>query len=216
MFKYILFDLDGTLTEPKEGITKSVAYALKHFGIDENPDNLTHFIGPPLIESFKRYYGFTDDEAKEAVKQYRVRYSDVGKFENKVFDGIIPMLKALKEKGKILTVSSSKPEVFCNEILEKFGLSPYIDVTVGATMDSTRVKKADIITETFNRLNLCENDKKDAVMVGDRLHDIIGAHECGIKCVGVKFGYAKENELEENGADFICDTVEDLKEFLLK
>lgn len=216
MFKYILFDLDGTLTEPKEGITKSVAYALSHFGINENPDDLTHFIGPPLIESFKRYYNFSEEDALEAVRLYRVRFGDVGKFENKVIDGIEQMLNSLKASGKILAVSSSKPEIFVKQILDKFELSKYFDFAVGATMDGSISEKADVIFETFKRMNLTESDLKNTVMVGDRLHDILGAHKCGIKCVGVKFGYAKENELEEYGADYISNTVTDLKEFLLK
>ena len=216
MFKYILFDLDGTLTEPKEGITKCVAYALEHFGIIENPDNLTHFIGPPLIESFERYYGFSTEQAMEAVRLYRVRFDAVGKFENRVIGGVPKMLENLKEKEKVLCISSSKPEIFVNQILEKFELMQYFDVTVGATMDHSRAEKADIIAETFKRLGLKEDDMENTVMVGDRLHDIVGAHKCGIKCVGVRFGYAKENELEEYGADYICDTVEELNKLLIE
>lgn len=216
MFRYILFDLDGTLTDPKEGITKCVTYALSQFGIEEDPNNLTHFIGPPLIESFEKYYNFNHIQAEEAVEFYRERFDKVGKFENRVLSGVPQMLKKLKEKDKVLAISSSKPEVFVKQILEKYEIDKYFEEVVGSTMDSSKAQKADIIAETFDRLDIRDDEKDGVIMVGDRLHDIVGAHKCGIKCIGVRFGYAKEGELEEYKADYICDTVKDLEEMLLK
>ncbi|MGN0660941.1 MAG: HAD family hydrolase [Oscillospiraceae bacterium] len=213
--KYVLFDLDGTLTDPKEGITKCVQYALFHFGIDEPClDNLEKFIGPPLDESFSEFYGFDTEKAWQAIEKYRERFADVGKFENKVFDGIPDMLASLKENGCMLAVATSKPEFFAAEILEKFGLAEYFDCIKGAALDGTKSVKKDIIKLVIDEMGI--NDLSLAVMVGDRLHDIVGAHEVGMKCVGVRFGYAEEGELERYGADYIADTVEDLGRLLLR
>lgn len=214
MFDYILFDLDGTLTDPKEGITKCVAYALSYFGIEEDPNKLIEFIGPPLAESFEKYYGFSNEDAKRAVEIYRERFNPIGKFENRVLDGVVNMLETLKAQGKILAVASSKPEVFVKQILDKFELSKYFTAVVGSELDGTRVDKAEVIKEAFLRLKLTEEQKKNTIMVGDRLHDVIGAEKNGIKCVGVEFGYAKENELIDAGANYICDTVEEALQIL--
>lgn len=216
MYKYILFDLDGTLTNPKEGITKCVQYALKYFNIDEpNLDNLTKFIGPPLQESFERFYNFSKENAKLAVEKYRERFSTIGLFENGVYDGIKELLKALKREGKILAVATSKPEVFSLRILEKYELKEYFDVICGSELDGRRTIKAEVIEEVFNRLHLKDDEKSSVVMIGDRKHDIIGAKALSIDSIGVKFGYAEENELENAGANFIAETVEDLKRLLL-
>lgn len=216
MYKYILFDLDGTLTNPKEGITKCVQYALKYFNIDEpNLDNLTKFIGPPLHESFERFYNFSKEDAKLAVEKYRERFSTIGLFENGVYDGIKELLEALKRKGRVLAVATSKPEVFSLRILEKYNLKDYFNVICGSELDGRRTVKAEVIEEVFNRLSLKDDEKSSVVMIGDREHDILGAKACKISSIGVKFGYSKENELENAGADFIVETVEDLKNLLL-
>lgn len=216
MYKYILFDLDGTLTNPKEGITKCVQYALKYFNIDEpNLDNLTKFIGPPLHESFERFYNFSKEDAKLAVEKYRERFSTIGLFENGVYDGIKELLEALKKDGRILAVATSKPEVFSLRILEKYNLKDYFDVICGSELDGRRTVKAEVIEEVFNRLSLKDDEKSSVVMIGDREHDILGAKACKISSIGVKFGYSEENELENAGADFIVETVEDLKNLLL-
>lgn len=213
MKKYILFDLDGTLTDSKEGITKSVQYALKKFGIEEDCENLTSFIGPPLLQSFMEFYNFDMEKSQLAIKHYRQRYADVGVFENKTIDGMADLLQKLKELGYVLAVATSKPTNFAIQICDKFELSKYLDLIVGSELDGTRSKKSEVIFEVMNQLKV---NPKDVIMIGDRKHDIIGAKEAGVKSIGVTFGYAKDNELEEAGADFIVDTPKELLDCILK
>jgi len=216
MYDYILFDLDGTLTDSKIGITKSVQYALNHFKIDEpDLDKLICFIGPPLKASFMEYYGFGEDKAIVAIKKYHERFSTTGLFENRVYEGIPEMLQQLKDKNKVLAVATSKPEVFATRILDKYDLKKYFDVVVGSELDETRSNKAEVIQAVFEKLNITEEKTTRAIMVGDREHDIIGAKTNGIDSIGVEFGYAKENELKLAGAEYVIETVEDLKNFLL-
>lgn len=213
----ILFDLDGTLTDPKEGITKCVQYALAHFGIDvPNLDDLMCFIGPPLVDSFQMFYGFSEEKAEEAVVKYRERFKDIGIFENGVYDGVLEMLKACKAAGKTIGLATSKPEEFARRILDKYGMAEYFDEITGSTMDGRINAKGDVIMEAFRRMGIDDPDKKERViMVGDRKHDIIGAKQCGIESIGVRFGYAEEGELEAAGADYIVDTVEELKKLCI-
>ena len=141
-YKYILFDLDGTLTDPKEGITKSVAYALKHFGIDvEDLDTLCKFIGPPLKDSFMQYYGLSEDDAHLAVEKYREYFEPCGMFQNKVYDGVENLLKELKTSGKEIVLATSKPGVYAQKILEHFHLDSYFSYVAGSELDGRRVKK---------------------------------------------------------------------------
>ncbi len=215
MKKYILFDLDGTLTDPKEGITKCVQYALEYFGIHE-PDleKLVKFIGPPLDVSFSEYYGMSEADASIAVDKYRERFSSIGIFENGLYEGIIDMLKALKKSGRCLALATSKPDVFAVRIVEKYGIAPYLDVLAGGKIGGS-CNKDDVIAEALDMLGVTDNDKQEVIMVGDRKHDIIGAKKCGIESVGVRFGYAEEGELETAGADYIVSTVEELEKLLL-
>ena len=238
MLKKILFDLDGTLTNPKTGITKSVQYALAHFGIEEEADNLTRFIGPPLIDSFMNFYGFSLEQAREGVTAYREYFAPKGIFENDVYPGVSEMLSALKEKGAILAVASSKPEVFVEQILEHFDLAKYFDVVVGSLLNETRTSKEEVVEEALRQLGVMSTDnlrqvgytKKDndivatmedddkkatIAMVGDRKFDIIGAKAHGLTAVGVSFGFAEPGELEAEEPDFIAETVEQLKDYLL-
>ncbi len=214
MKNYILFDLDGTLTDPMEGITKSVQYALRSYGIDE-PDlwKLTPFIGPPLKDSFMEYYGFSESQAAEAIERYREYYAVTGIYENHVFEGIAEMLKELRAAGKILLVATSKPEVYAKMILEHFGIIRYFDFVGGASFDEVRVRKSDVIAYTLESADI--RGTEAMVMVGDREHDVWGANENGIDCVGVLFGYGSREELEAAGACHIVETVEELKEYLL-
>ncbi len=219
--KYILFDLDGTLTDPKIGITKCVQYALAAAGIDEpDLDKLECYIGPPLDISFKRFHGMNDEDAWKAVEKYRERFKDIGIFENAVIDGIVPCLETLKAAGKILVLATCKPEVFAFRIMEHFELEKYFTVMVGSGLDGTRKHKNEVINEALVRLSKITGEniiemKVDAIMVGDREQDINGAHEEGVEAVGVRFGYAAENELEEAGADYIAETVPELTALLL-
>lgn len=213
MKEIILFDLDGTLTDPKEGITKCVQYALAHFGIDV-PDlnELMCFIGPPLIESFQMFYGFSEEKAELAVKKYRERFKDIGIFENGVYDGVLELLSECKKAGKKICLATSKPEEFAVRILEKYKMAEYFDEAVGSTMDGSINAKDEVINEAFRRLGIDSDEKKaKIIMVGDRKHDIIGAKKCGIESIGVLFGYAEDGELEAAGADYIVATVEELK-----
>ena len=215
MEKILLFDLDGTLTDPKEGITKCVQYALKHFNIEVNDlDQLLCFIGPPLIDSFMNFYGMSEDNAKIAVEKYRERFKDIGIFENGVYDGIIQMLKSCKDMGYKIGLATSKPEEFAVRILDRYELSGFFDEAIGSTMDGSRNNKTDVIKEAFRRMNITDDNKDNVIMIGDREHDIIGAKNCGIKSIGVKFGYANEGELEAAGADYVVDTVEQLQVLL--
>lgn len=215
MDKILLFDLDGTLTDPKEGITKCVQYALHHFNIEVNDlSQLLCFIGPPLIDSFRNFYEMTEEDAKIAVEKYRERFKDIGIFENGVYDGIIEMLKSCKDMGYKIGLATSKPEEFAIRILDKYELAEFFDEITGSTMDGSRNNKTDVIKEAFRRMNISDDNKENVLMIGDREHDIIGAKNCGIKSVGVKFGYAEEGELEVAGADYVVDSVKQLQMLL--
>lgn len=219
MFQYCLFDLDGTLTDPREGITKCVQYALRHFGIDE-PDltKLEYLIGPPLKDSFVQYYGFSQEQSREAIRLYRERFAPTGILENKVYPGIPGLLACLKDKGIKLAVASSKPTVFIHRILQHFGIEEYFDVIVGSELDGTRDAKEEVVEEALRQLGVLTMDKNErhrlCAMVGDRKFDIQGAMAHGLTGVGVRYGFALSGELEEEGAEYIADTVEDLREFL--
>ena len=213
MYETILFDLDGTLTDPGEGITNSVAYALRKYGIEvADRKELYKFIGPPLKDSFMKYYGFSEEEAIKAIEYYREYFRDTGIFENKVYGGVEDMLIALKKADKKIVLATSKPEEFALRILEHFDLKKYFDVVAGASMDSSRSKKGDVIAYA---LSMCDiPDKKVAVMVGDREHDIIGARENGLDAIGVLYGYGSEEELKECGADYIVGQPEDILDLI--
>lgn len=212
--KYILFDLDGTLTDPMLGITRSVQYALHSYGIEE-PDlkKLIPFIGPPLKDSFMKYYDFPEAQAKEAIGRYREYYTVTGIYENDMFEGIDEMLKELQEAGKILLLATSKPEKFARMILEHFGILSYFTFVGGASMDETRVRKDDVIAYTLEHVGV--RNIGETVMVGDREHDVLGAKAHGMDCVGVLFGYGSRKELKQAGAWKLAETVEELKEILL-
>ena len=214
MYTHIFFDLDGTLTDPKEGITNSVAYALASFGIHEDPDRLTPFIGPPLIDSFMEFYHFDAPTAQKAVEKYREYFSQKGIFENKVFSGSQPLLAQLKVAGKTVCLATSKPEVFARQILEHFHMDGYFDEIVGSCLDGTRTKKGEVIEEVFTRLGEKCPDKARCVMVGDRLHDIHGAQENGLDSIGVTFGYGSQEELTQAGATHIAHSFEELAQIL--
>lgn len=214
MISHLLFDLDGTLTNPKEGITKCVQYALHAFGIEE-PDleKLVPFIGPPLRQSFMEFYGFSEEDAIKAVDSYRERFSTIGLFENFPYPGIAAMLQKLQAQGKILAVASSKPTVFVHQILEKFALAQYFTVIEGSNMDGSRVDKKEVIAEVLQQLGNPPADQ--LLMIGDRKFDVIGAREMGFACVGVRFGFAAPGELEDSGAIYVAETVQELQEYLL-
>lgn len=212
-YKYILFDLDGTLTDPQKGITNCVKYALEAFGIHEDDHaKLMRFIGPPLVYSFSEYYGFDEEKALKAVEKYRERFSAVGLFENRAYDGIHAVLQRLVDAGRILAVATSKPEVYTHRILDKYGLRAYFKAVCGSELDGTRNNKDEVIGYALGKLG-CGRD--EVIMVGDRKHDILGAKKCGIASCGVRFGYAEPGELEKAGADYIAGTIDEMLKILL-
>lgn len=215
MYEVILFDLDGTLTDPAEGITNSVAHALSKRGINiENKSELNSFIGPPLTDSFEKYYGMTHEEAVKAVEDYREYFKPKGMFENKVYEGIPEMLAELRNAGKKLIVTTSKPEVFAKRILEHFSLDGYFAFIAGSTLDGSRIKKGDVIRYALQSCKITDTDK--CIMVGDRLHDVEGAKQCGMKSIGVLWGYGTQDELETAGTDLIAEKVGDIVNIIAK
>lgn len=213
MYQYILFDLDGTLTNSELGITKSVQHALKKFGIEvEDRTVLRPFIGPPLGESFQVYYGMSKEESELAITYYRERFSVKGLYENEVYEGVEKMLQSLKESGKKLILATSKPEKFTMLILEHFDLLKYFDFVAGATMDGSRGEKADVIRYALEISGI--EDKSEAIMVGDRKFDILGAKENGLASIGVLYGFGDREELTEAGADYIVEKAEDIVKVL--
>ncbi|MGN0824291.1 MAG: HAD family hydrolase [Candidatus Coproplasma sp.] len=214
MYDYILFDLDGTLTNPAEGITNSVAYALDKFGIAvDDKKSLYKFIGPPLSDSFQRFYGFTKEQSLKAVEYYREYFKVLGIFENEIFKDTVDMLSALKSAGKRIILATSKPEEFALQILEHFNLSKYFDFTACATMDGTRNNKTDVIKyalEGYPVKNLSET-----IMVGDREHDVLGANKAGIHSIGALYGFGDYDELKKANATYIVKDMQQILEIVL-
>ncbi len=227
MFQYVLFDLDGTLTDPKEGITKSVQHALNALGVEEeNLDKLECFIGPPLRESFQDFYHFNERQTQEAIAVYRQRYEKTGLFENLLYEGIEEVLKACKDAGMLLAVASSKPYVFVRRILEHFGLFDYFDAVVGAELNGTREKKEEVVEESLRQLEELVTGKGNTIlsqifnhnnccMVGDRKFDVEGGKRYQLYTMAVSYGYGDTGELEAAGADRIVGSVKELQEALL-
>lgn len=212
--QYILFDLDGTLTNPKLGITKSIQYALSSKGVDvKDLDSLTKYIGPPLRNSFMEF-GYHEEEAEELIIKYREYYKATGLYENEVYHGIEELLHKLKESGKKLYTATSKPEQFARTILEHFKLEHYFEDICGATMDNSRGTKEEVIRYALSKNNIFDLD--EVIMIGDREHDVVGAKQVGIACVGVLFGYGSRDELLSAGADYLADTVEEVYDIIME
>lgn len=207
--KYFLFDLDGTLTDPAIGITNSVMHALEKYNIRvKDRSELYPFIGPPLTDSFRKYFGFTEEQANQAVVYYREYFRDTGIFENKVYDGIPELLAELKKRGCKVALATSKPYEFAVRILKHFQLYDYFDFFGAATMDGRITKKADVIAELLRELD--NADKSEMLMIGDRDQDIAGAKANGLRSAGVLWGYGSEEELTGAGADYLAAKPEDL------
>lgn len=218
MKKYLLFDLDGTLTDPKEGICTCVQYSLASFGIEEpDLDKLEPFIGPPLKDSFMEFYHMDALQAEAAIEKYRERFQNKGIFENKVYEGIPGMLRKLSAKGMVLAVASSKPTVFVRRILEHFRIDKYFKVVVGSELDGTRTGKDEVVQEALRQLFDGKSVDTDQVyMIGDRRFDVEGAHAAHVESVGVTYGYGSMEELKEAKSDYIVRSVEELGRFLLR
>ncbi|MGN0806959.1 MAG: HAD family hydrolase [Candidatus Coproplasma sp.] len=215
MYDYILFDLDGTLTNPAEGITNSVVYALDKFGISVDDKRcLYKFIGPPLVDSFQYFYGFDRQQSLKAVEYYREYFKVKGIFENEMFVGTVGLLSALKRADKQIILATSKPEEFALQIIEHFNLSKYFDFTACATMDGTRNNKADVIK--FALENYPVKNLSNAIMVGDRKHDISGANQAGIASIGVLYGFGDYEELSNAKATYIVDDMQQILKIVLQ
>ena len=215
MYRYILFDLDGTLTDSKEGIMNCFKYAVEKFG-DTPPsdDVLLTFIGPPLKQSFGKI-GYDEAKTELAIQYYRERYEPIGKYENAPVPGGVEMCRRLKEKGYRMAVASSKPQHMCVDICTHFGFAPYLDYIVGPSSHNNWTK-TDVIREAMRLLGVKESEKSSVLMVGDRMYDVHGATECGIDCVGVEFfGYAAPGELKDAGAIAVVATTDELEAFVL-
>ena len=209
--KAILFDLDGTIINSEEGVTKCVQYALKSFGIEENDlTELKCFIGPPLETMFREKYGMTKEKAWEGVQKYRERFNVIGIFECELYDGIAEAIRKLKEKGYVIALASSKPETSCRRILEYFSLTEYFDMIVGSTLDGSISTKQEVLEELGRRMAHLNIPKEEMCLIGDTKYDVMGAKEFGIRCIGVSYGFGTREELQEAGAECICDTVEEV------
>ncbi len=212
--KYILMDLDGTITNPAEGITRCFEYALNHFGIEvESRAELEQFIGPPLRKSFMDGFGFDEEKAEQAVAKYRERFVPNGMYENKVYDGMEQALQSLKKAGKVLIVATSKPEHMAKKILAHFHLDSYFEDICGSCDDAKRNEKDEVIRYALEKHNI--TDLSDVLMVGDRKFDVIGAKKCGLSCMGVLYGFGDREELSGAGAAYIAETVEDMAQMIL-
>ncbi|MCH4166568.1 MAG: HAD hydrolase-like protein [Megasphaera sp.] len=213
MYKYVLFDLDGTLTDSKEGIIKSVAYALTQMGeTTEGRLDQHTVVGPPLLMTFEGVYGFSKEKAKETYAYFQERYSTVGKFENRAFDGIVPMLQELQHQGIHSYVATSKPQVHAEAICEKFGIAPYVDAIAGPAVGS-RDTKTDVMKRILHGIG--EAGKGQAVMVGDRQFDVIGSRDTGLPVILVGFGYGTAEERRVVPPDMFVRTVDELKACIL-
>ena len=212
--EYILMDLDGTLTDSKEGITKCLQYALQYFGVKvDDLSTLEKYIGPPLEQTFREGFGFGKEQAELAVEKYRERYVPKGMYENHLYAGIEEAVQRLKESDKVLIVATSKPEKFAVTILKYFGLDGYFDDICGADQAAGRNKKSEVIQYVLEKHEL--TDLSDVLMVGDRKYDVEGAQECGLQCMGVCYGFGSREELEEAGAAYIAETVEEMVQLLI-
>lgn len=213
-YKYILLDLDGTVTDSMEGITKSIQYALKYFDIEvKDLNQLRKFVGPPLKESLMEFYHFSETQAEAGINKYRERFAETGIYENAVYPGIEPLLRQLNAAGKEVMLATGKPAYYAQKILDYFHLSPYFKFVGGSGLDGSLSHKDEVIRHVLENNNI--QDLSQVVMVGDRKHDIKGAQKVGIDNIGVLYGYGDKEELTRAGADRIVASVEELGQILL-
>ncbi len=214
-YKNIFFDLDGTLVDSFAGVTNGIYHSLKFYPDIPVPEReaLRVFIGPPLYDSYEKYFGMDSKTAIEAVARYREYYFEKGVNENTVFDGMLDLLSHLKENGARVIMATSKPEVFAVKIAESTGMKPYFDFIRGASLDGSLLKKEDIIADVIRTQGM---DKKETVMIGDTLFDVEGAEKNGMDCIAVTYGFGKAEELEGSSAVAVADSVKELEELLIK
>ena len=210
MKKYdtIAFDLDGTLTDPESGLTSAFAYALSKMGIAYGQKkDLRRFIGPPLKAELMAVYGFSDAEGEECVRLFREYFAVYGWWDNKLYPGVIDLLRSLKEKGKTILLATSKPEVFAKKILRLFDIEKYFDFVSAATLDHTRVEKNDILSYA---LDVVKAEKDSSIMIGDRKYDAFGAKDVGIDSLGVFYGHGEESEINGAGFTYTVNSVSEI------
>ena len=215
MKKYntIIFDLDGTIIDPSVGIVHSLLYALDKMNTKaKGKDVLLKFIGPPLIDSFKKYFGFDDETAKQAIKHYRAHFKEEGVLACSLYEGVETVIKTLKGKGKRLLVATTKPEIHAIEVLEHFHLEPYFDFVAGSYLDGRRVDKGELIIHALESTGITELDK--VMIIGDRKHDTVGAKTAGIDSMGILYGFGHLKELEDAGATYIAPSPGDILSFI--
>ena len=212
MYDCILFDFDGTVFDTVEGITKSVRYALNKVGLDAELESLRCFAGPPLADKFMEVYGFDRAAAEQAVWDYRERYRPIGMNECCVFPGIKELLEKLRAAGKTVGIATSKPQELAEELLRRENMLGLFQVICGSRPDGSDSAKWQVVQRA---MELCGAVKENTILVGDTKYDVAGAHKVGIACVGVRYGYAAEGELEAAGADAIVEDLPELESFLL-
>lgn len=212
-FEHVIFDLDGTLTDPGVGITRSIQYALGRYGITEKTEALYKFIGPPLRESFGKYFGFSSEQAEEAVSFYREYFSVTGIFENEIYPGIRELLADLDANKSGIYLATTKPLVYAERILRHFNLYDYFTAISGSNLDGTNGSKSDLIAGLVGGSGI--TDLSSVVMVGDRRYDIEGARANGISSIGVTYGYGEPGELIGASPDYIAETVAELRKILI-
>lgn len=215
MYKYLLFDLDGTISDSSPGITRCIQLALKNLGIEEEQANLRKFIGPPLKYSFKTFYDFDDATIEKAVKLYRDEYAKTGLFENVLYPGMGELLKDLKKDGRVLLLASSKPRVFVNQVLDHFGIRECFDIIGGSELDGSKDNKLDVIKDCLTKqFGAIPSDLSECVMIGDTKFDLEAANKINLSTIAVAYGFGTYEIFKECKAGFICDTVEDLRRVL--
>lgn len=213
-YQNILFDLDGTLTDPREGITRSVQHALAKLGIDE-PDlqTLEHFIGPPLLQCFMQTYAFDEATAWQAVHHYRERFREIGLYENRLFDGVGELLELLLTQNRSLYIATSKPRVFAVEIARHFDFARHFKVIYGSELDGTRTDKVELIGHLLAQEHLAANN---TLMIGDRKHDLIGARRNGLAAAAVGYGFGSREELQAEAPTYHFQTLAELHQAFMR
>ena len=215
-FHTVAFDLDGTLSDPMRGLTSGFRYAFRKMKIDYGDEGvLKSFIGPPLRDEWMMRYSLTRERAEEAVAYFREYYSIYGWWDNDLYEGIPELLSALKAAGKRIVLATSKPDVHSRKILARFNLTPYFDFSEGASFDTSREKKSDVLSYALSRVGVSERELDGVIMVGDTKYDIDGAREVGLRSVGVLWGYGTRDDLLSHGADFLASSVNELYKILL-
>lgn len=212
-YDIILFDLDGTLTDSGPGIMNAAAYAMEHYGLHADKALLRRFVGPPLVDSFMDYCGFSREKAPEAIDVFREYYESRGVYENSVYPGVERMLEQLLDAGRRLAVATSKLDLTAQRVLDHFGLAKYFELTAGSLKDNTRTQKSEVVAFALDELGV--SDRGRALMVGDREHDVIGARENGLDCLGVLYGYGDREELLRAGAVLLAETPREAAELIL-